>query len=132
MAKLYMAARDEHRRYQRIISSSPTLLARSIALDLEWQASIAATWSKHLGNAPDAHQQAGMAAGAIMGVVNFMMSLWHDGGCRQDLTVVSEPAFDLLQNGLDRTEKQNPSEEGAVSSEREGDHSRPGKKGRKK
>jgi len=128
MAKLYMAARDEHRRYQHIISSSPTLLARSIALDLEWQSSIADAWSKHLGNAPDAHQQAGMAAGAIMGVVNFMMSLWHDGGCRQDLTVFSEPAFALLRNGLDKSEKHNPSEKGTVSSARKGDQSRHGKK----
>jgi len=130
MAKLYMAARDEHRRYQRIISSSPTLLAHSVTLDLEWQSSIADAWSRHLGNAPHAHRQAGMAAGAIMGVVNFTMSLWHDGGCRQDLTVFSAPAFELLQNGLDRTQKQNPSEEGTLSSERKVAHRRLGEKGK--
>jgi AcrR family transcriptional regulator len=128
MAKLYMAARDEHRRYQCIISSSPTLLARSITLDLDWQSSIADAWGKHLGNAPKARQQAGMAAGAIMGVVNFTMSLWYDGGCRQDLSVFGDMAFDLLRNGLDRTEKQNPSEEETVSSEAEGDQFRHGKK----
>jgi len=129
MAKLYMKARDEHRRYQRIISSSPILLARSVALDLEWQSSIADAWSKHLGKAPDAHQQAGMAAGAIMGVVNFTMSLWHNGGCRQDLTVFSEPAFELLRNGLDRTEKQNLSERRAFSPEKNSDQLQHRKKG---
>ena len=116
MAKLYMAARDEHRRYQRIISASPTLIARSVTLDLEWQSLIAVAWSKHLEKAPDAHQQAGMAAGAIMGVVNFTMSLWHDGGCRQDLSTFSEPAFELLRNGLDKETKQKPIEARAVSS----------------
>ncbi len=116
MAKLYMDARDEHRRYQRIISASPSLIARSVTLDLEWQSSIADAWGKHLGKAPDAHQQAGMAAGAIMGVVNFTMSLWHNGGCSQDLSVFSEPAFELLRNGLDAATKQKLIESRAVSS----------------
>lgn len=117
MAKLYMAVRDEHRRYQRIISASPTLIARSVTLDLEWQSSIADAWRKHLGNAPDAYQQAGMAAGAIMGVANFTMSLWHDGGCRRELSVFSEPAFELLRNGLDKLTKKNPLEARSVSFE---------------
>jgi len=116
MAKRYMNARDEHRRYQRIISASPSLIARSVTLDLEWQSSIADAWGKHLGKAPDAHQQAGMAAGAIMGVVNFTMSLWHNGGCSQDLSVFSEPAFELLRNGLEAATKQKLVESRAVSS----------------
>ena len=117
MAERYMATRDEHLRYMRIITVSPALVARSVALDIEWEETIASAWRKKLGRVPGADWQAGMAAGAIMGVVNFAMSQWYRGECRQHLPDFIDPAFELLSNGLGGAEKQSPQDTHAVASE---------------
>ena len=100
MAELYTADREAHFRRMRIISASPALVARSVTLDQDWEIAIAAAWRGKLGRIPNADWQAGMAAGAIMGVVNFAMSKWYRGECRENLLDFIDPAFELLNRGL--------------------------------
>jgi len=100
MAELYVESRDEHLRFQRIISSSPALIARSVQFDAEWEATIAGVWRNgchaNVQNKPDAN----LIAGAIMGVINAVMSTWYATDCPADLAARAECALDLLERGI--------------------------------
>jgi len=100
MADTYMAARDEHLRLQRIIASSPALMARSIPADAQWEAAIEKAWrADSLGSAKDG-MRARLVAGAVMGVINAVMARWYEGGCREDLRKLGASALDLLERGI--------------------------------
>lgn len=100
MAELYMADRQEHRRYQRIISSSPALVASSVVFDADWEAAIADVWLNKLRATRNGRAEAGIIAGAIMGAINAVMSQWHDGGCRGNLAAIGESALNLIERGI--------------------------------
>ncbi len=100
MAKEYMAAADEHLRYQRIIGSSDTLLARSVAFDWQWEEAIADVWKRAYPRTPAHDRRAAYVAGAIMGAVNALTSMWYAGGCRQNLLKWGETTMELLAKGI--------------------------------
>ncbi len=100
MAELYLAGREEHLRFQRIISLSPALVARSVPFDAEWEAAIAGAWRNGRRADSRKRQDAKLIAGAVMGVINAVMSMWYAADCPADLVVHAERALDLLERGI--------------------------------
>ena len=100
MAELYLSNREEHLRFQRIISSSPTLVARSVPFDEEWEAAIAAVWRNGQHTNARKKQEASLIAGAVMGVINAVMSMWYAADCPADLVARGERVLDLLERGI--------------------------------
>ena len=100
MAAVYTAARDEHLRHQRIISSSPALVAHSVAYDAEWEAAIADAWRNGHRRGARAERQARLIAGIVMGAINAVMATWYEGGCREDLATLGKSALNLLERGI--------------------------------
>ncbi len=100
MAEMYLASREEHLRFQRIISSSPVLVARSVPFDAQWEAAMAGVWLNDRRTDAAKAQEANLIAGAVMGVVNAVMSMWYGADCPADLVARGERALDLLERGI--------------------------------
>jgi len=100
MAEMYLASRDDHLRFQRIISSSPALVARSVPFDAEWEAAMTGVWQDGKRTESTKKQEANLIAGAVMGVVNAVMSMWYAADCPEDLVARGERALELLERGI--------------------------------
>ena len=100
MAEMYLASRDEHLRFQRIIAASPTLIARSVPFDTEWEAAMAIVWQNGRRADTAKNQESNLIAGAVMGVVNAVMSMWYAADCPADLVARGERALELLEHGI--------------------------------
>jgi AcrR family transcriptional regulator len=100
ISKLYMDARDDHRRWQRVISASPALIARSVAFDAEWESALADVFGGNGRGSRERKYRARLNAGAVMGVVNAVMAHWYAGDCREDLTALGADAIQMLEKGL--------------------------------
>jgi len=100
MARLYQESAKEHLRYQRIISSSPNTLARSIQFDSDWENAIADVWKASCDLTDRQVHQANLIAGIIMGAIHVVMEKWYSDGCREDLSEMGETALDFVENGI--------------------------------
>jgi len=110
MAELYLAGRNEHLRFQRIISSSPALVARSVPFDAEWETAIADAWRNGRRADAKAKQKAKLIAGAVMGAINAVMSMWYAADCPLDLVARAESALELLERGIGNDLRKTPEE----------------------
>lgn len=84
--------------WQRVVESSPALLAHERTLDLGWEAAIARGLAVGTVGAPS--RRVRLAAGALFGVLRATVRLWIEGGARHDLAALGEEAFALLERGL--------------------------------
>jgi len=100
MAKLYQKSAKEHLRYQRIISSSPNTLARSIQFDSDWENAIADFWKVGCDHTDQQTHRANLIAGIIMGAIKVVMEKWYASDCRDNLPEMGETALDFVENGI--------------------------------
>lgn len=100
MANHYQKRRQDHLIYQRVISSSPDTLARSIQFDADWENAIADVWKVGGDLSENQVHQANMIAGLIMGVVKVVMEKWYASDCRENLVKLGEAAMDLVECGI--------------------------------
>ena len=100
MAEVYMSARDEHLAQQRIIQSSPMLIARGDQFDEELEALITKTLMWGRRGDKDYARLARVIAGSTLGAIRVVMREWYAGECRKDLRKLGAQAFALLELGI--------------------------------
>ncbi len=89
------AERQRVVRQQRVIESSPALVAADRARDLEWEAVVARALSSDWGPA-----DAPVVAGALMGAIRVVLRRWFADDGSGDLVAQGLAAFDRLEQGL--------------------------------
>ncbi|MCA9774568.1 MAG: TetR family transcriptional regulator [Myxococcales bacterium] len=97
LAREYMANRREMVFQQRIIETSPGLIARERELDLQWETAIAETLAR--GETDDG--RARILAGALMGAARAMLREWFAADGRSDLVRMGDEALDLIERGAE-------------------------------
>lgn len=99
-AREHTAHRDRLLARQRLIDTSPELLAREHEIDRDWEAAMAQAFRERAGSAPDAELRARVIAGATIGVIRATLRHWYAGECRDDLARLGEEALDCLERGF--------------------------------
>lgn len=98
LARDYTCSRERVILQQRIVESSPALLAYDFELDKRWEAAIAdALGGKRRGTRG---RRARLVAGAVMGLIRTTLREWYASGGRKNLTALGEEAFALLRDGV--------------------------------
>ncbi len=85
---------------QKLVVSSPALLAREREIDRDWEKAIAKIFAGRLSSAPQNELWSRVLAGAIMGVVRATMTCWFDNDCDDDLVKLGLDAIDCLESGF--------------------------------
>ncbi len=85
---------------QKLVVSSPSLLAREREIDRDWEKAIAQIFARRLSDAADNELWSRVLAGAIMGVVRATMSCWFDNDCDDDLVKLGLDAITCLERGF--------------------------------
>ncbi len=87
---------------QRVVQSSPALLAYDFELDRRWEDAITAALA---GPQPRTAQRrrAHLVAGGLMGLIRATLREWYASGGRSDLAQLGGQAFALLRDGITKT-----------------------------
>jgi AcrR family transcriptional regulator len=85
---------------QRLVMSSPSLVAREAAIDRDWERAIARIFAVRLAEVPDGGLWSRVLAGAIIGVVRATMTCWFESDCEDDLVRLGLNAIDFLERGF--------------------------------
>lgn len=94
-------ARDDMLRRMRILASAPSVAARSLHIQAEWERAVAEIVGEWLGDASDADPVVPrLLAGAALAAMRASIALWVAGGGRGSLPALVEGCFDLLESGL--------------------------------
>lgn len=99
-AREYAANRDQLIAQQRLISSTPSLIAREHDIDHDWENAMARAFSQRLVRGQDNDLRARILAGAVIGVIRATMRHWFDMDGRVDLGKLGSQALDALQDGF--------------------------------
>lgn len=92
------ADRRTYLRQQRLVETTPQLLAYERELDRQWEATLGEALVAGDSQSP---RTARILAGAVMGAVRATLTLWCQGGCRGDLMEMGEETLDLLARGVE-------------------------------
>jgi AcrR family transcriptional regulator len=85
LARDYELRRVEQYREWRIVVNSPTLVARDVELDFEYEDRIGGYLTENTEWAPEMCR---VFAGAMFGAVRAIMREWYEGACQQDLVAL--------------------------------------------
>lgn len=103
IARLFAQEYSDHReslvQQQRLIDSSPDLLAREREIDRDWEHAITQAICQRL-KTPDAEMQARLFAGAAIGIIRATMRYWFENDGKLDLTALGQMAIDGLERGF--------------------------------
>ncbi len=99
-AREYAANRDQLIAQQRLISSTPSLIAREHDIDRDWENAMARAFSRRLVRGRDDDLRAHILAGAVIGVIRATMRHWFEMDGRVDLGKLGSQALDALQDGF--------------------------------
>lgn len=99
-AREYSVNRDQLIAQQRLIASTPSLIAREHDIDRDWENAMAAAFVKRLGTGKEAELRARLFAGAAIGVIRATMRHWFELEGRADLGKLGNQALDALQEGF--------------------------------
>ena len=97
----YTTHRERFLGQQRLIQTSPALVARENAIDRAWERVMASWFETKLP--ADGDQPALFAkvmAGAAIGVIRATMRHWYDGGATEDLEALGLSALTRLEQGF--------------------------------
>jgi len=101
LARDYQADREALLREFLIVRADPTLVARDVELDFEYERALAEVLA---GHAPGAGgrlpRRARVLAGAIFGAVRATLADWFLGGCRGDLVAMGRQTMAWLEAGV--------------------------------
>jgi AcrR family transcriptional regulator len=84
----------------KLIAATPSLAARAVERQTEWQRLIAAAVATRLGVEADADLRAQVVAGAAVAAMQAAYRVWIAGGGRAHLPDLVTGAFDLFEGGL--------------------------------
>ena len=96
----YTEHREQLLAQQRLIASSPELLAREREIDRDWEREIASSFVRRLPPGESAPRLADVLAGAVIGTVRATMRHWYAGDGRDDLEALGHEAIDYLERGF--------------------------------
>lgn len=106
LAADYQADRHRSIERSRLISEAPTLSARSLERQVEWEDGLAAAILPRLGDRPDAATRAAVLAAAAMGVVRVASRRWiaadDDSQMIDHVLAALDMLIDELDGGPDR------------------------------
>ena len=95
----YHEKADKLVQQQKLIMSSPTLVAREREIDRDWEREIAKAFAKR-SNDPQAPLWSAVTAGAVMGVVRATVNYWCANEGRDDLGELGLIAIECLERGF--------------------------------
>jgi len=99
LAEDYQRNRDRVALQQRIVQSTPTLLAYDFELDRHWESAIAEALGDRPRKKAAVRRRAQLLAGALMGAIRVTLRQWYESGGRADLRALGQEAFELIRNG---------------------------------
>jgi AcrR family transcriptional regulator len=100
LAREHTAHRERLLARQRLIETSPELLAREHEIDRDWEAAMAQAFRERAGDDPSAELRARVIAGATIGVIRATLRHWYANACREDLARLGAEALDCLERGF--------------------------------
>jgi AcrR family transcriptional regulator len=96
----YMENREQLIQQQRLIASSPELMAREREIDADWEAALARTFLVKSPSGEDAELRARVIAGALIGVIRATVRHWYHEEGRGDLSTLGLEALECLERGF--------------------------------
>jgi AcrR family transcriptional regulator len=92
---------EAYRTRQRLISSTPSLQALALQLDLDWEAVLADALERRLpGRGPARQLRARLLAGSFMGTVGAFHRAWEGTGLRHDPGRYRDEVMAVIERGL--------------------------------
>ena len=96
----YMEHREQLVAQQKLIHTSPALLAREREIDRDWEAAMARVFRTRAGRGHASELRARVLAGAAIGVIRATMRHWFASDGREDLNRLGREALDCLERGF--------------------------------
>jgi len=100
LAFAYADNREQLLAQQRLIQSTPSLVAREHEIDRDWEEAMAKVFVQRFAGDPNAELRAQMLAGAAIGLIRSTLRYWFEQQGRPDLGELGEQALDALQRGF--------------------------------
>jgi AcrR family transcriptional regulator len=100
LAGEFHRARRELLDQQRIIESSPHLIAHELAWYDKWESAIRDALAAHCSRDDERVYRARLIASAVFGVVRAALGGWYADGCRQDLVQLAKQELGVLERGV--------------------------------
>jgi AcrR family transcriptional regulator len=111
MARQYQSEREDHLIQQRIMQSSPTLIARGDKMDEDWEALIAHELIARQDDSKAVNRRARFLAGMVVGLYRVLFREWYASDCRIDLGKLCDDAMSLLEFGINGEQNASPADE---------------------
>lgn len=99
-AKEYTQHRESLLAQQRLIQTTPALLARENEIDRDWEVVMAQLFRQRAVGGVDAELQSRVLAGAAIGVIRATMRHWFASHATSDLAKLGDDALDRLERGF--------------------------------
>lgn len=99
-AKEHQQNRDSLLAQQRLVQTTPALLAREAEIDRDWELGMARVFRDRAGPGHEAELHARVLAGAAIGVIRATMRYWFASDGRADLARLGDEALDRLERGF--------------------------------
>ena len=111
---------EEHREHMlrrfRLVTTTPSLEARSLCLQRNWETAVTAMLAARMGVDPAKDLRPGVVAATTMSAMRVATANWLAGGGRDDLAAILASALDLLDGGLQAAATPPPPRRRAASS----------------
>ncbi len=99
-AREYMANRAQLVAQQKLIQTSPALLAREREIDRDWESAMSRAFRERAGPGHASELRARVFAGAAIGVIRATMRHWFSTDGKEDLARLGEEALACLDRGF--------------------------------
>ncbi|MBK9375085.1 MAG: TetR family transcriptional regulator [Holophagales bacterium] len=99
-AREYMANRAQLVAQQKLIQTSPALLAREREIDRDWESAMSRAFRERAGPGHASELRARVFAGAAIGVIRATMRHWFNTDGKEDLARLGEEALACLDRGF--------------------------------
>lgn len=100
MTGTYEEDRDRLLRRARVMRGTPSLQARSLVLQRDWEQAVSEMVAEHLGVDAHGDLRPVVVAATIMGATRAAFGVWLEGGGKAHLPTMVAEALDLLDGGL--------------------------------
>jgi AcrR family transcriptional regulator len=100
VAREYTENREQLVAQQKLIQTSPALLAREREIDRDWEAAMSRAFRERAGPGLASERRARVLAGAAIGVIRATMRHWFATDGKEDLARLGREALDCLDRGF--------------------------------
>jgi len=102
LANDYMAHKENLLDEFKIVTTTPILMAKDIALDTEYEAAIAEAFVSKTDGNKEARYRATVLAAAIFGSVRATMIIWFSNGCVEDLFELGDITLQMFGDDFNK------------------------------